>query len=479
MPPTIGGVTIDPQGQTLTVTVTPSAKVYTDQAGTSLAVFPATVTSRTSYWMSAAQQFTVSVKTPQGVEIADGVGNPLVLDIQQGVMEGIAPVVDRPGPEDQAQSGTYASAAGNNVFTGNNRFSAPFSFGPDPTGQSGFGLQLLVKDDTMPWSAFPAQAVFELEHNGSIGNIYHLTSGPTAATDTPALIALGVDSGRTGLYVHNRADFGGGVGIKISMDPGITNVNNHGLRVNQVNVPAPAAWFGSGAAGGAEVARFCANVVPAAGQKIVTWYTSILTSSDTLIGYVAADTGHFVWQTQASFQPTDVNTTPLLVVGLTGQVADLQQWSVVGGGTPAKISGSGALTSTNVTANGVIRANAAGATLTLNDTSQTTDNQIIRWSNSSGSLLATRRATSGEANLGTYFQFSGSGTQTLPDAANQAFGTTTGTKHGTAANQKQSFFGATPIVQPTGTPAAATDLATALTLVNSLRTNLLALGLVA
>lgn len=46
-------------------------------------------------------------------------------------------------------------------------------------------------------------------------------------------------------------------------------------------------------------------------------------------------------------------------------------------------------------------------------------------------------------------------------------------------SEKMGFWGATPIVQPTGTPAAAIDLATALTLVNFLRTKLLAVGIVA
>jgi hypothetical protein len=50
------------------------------------------------------------------------------------------------------------------------------------------------------------------------------------------------------------------------------------------------------------------------------------------------------------------------------------------------------------------------------------------------------------------------GTQTFTDATNMIFGTTTGTKIGTATTQKIGFFNATPIVQPTGT----TDLRTAL-----------------
>lgn len=54
-----------------------------------------------------------------------------------------------------------------------------------------------------------------------------------------------------------------------------------------------------------------------------------------------------------------------------------------------------------------------------------------------------------------------------------------GCKFGSAATEKISFYGATSIVQPTGTPAAATDAATTQTLANYLRTQLLALGLIA
>ena len=42
------------------------------------------------------------------------------------------------------------------------------------------------------------------------------------------------------------------------------------------------------------------------------------------------------------------------------------------------------------------------------------------------------------------------------DAVNESYGTTTGTKHGTSTSQKQSFWNATPIVQPTTAVAAAT-----------------------
>lgn len=44
---------------------------------------------------------------------------------------------------------------------------------------------------------------------------------------------------------------------------------------------------------------------------------------------------------------------------------------------------------------------------------------------------------------------------TLEDGANVALGTTTGTKIGTAATQKLGFYGATPVVQPSGSAQAA------------------------
>ena len=70
------------------------------------------------------------------------------------------------------------------------------------------------------------------------------------------------------------------------------------------------------------------------------------------------------------------------------------------------------------------------------------------------------------------------GRTTWGEGMNFASGTVTGTKIGTSNTQKLAFFGQAPIVQPTGTPVASTDLASAIALVNSLRTSLIALGLV-
>lgn len=66
----------------------------------------------------------------------------------------------------------------------------------------------------------------------------------------------------------------------------------------------------------------------------------------------------------------------------------------------------------------------------------------------------------------------------LLEATHMQLGTVTGTKIGTAAAQMLAFYGNTPIVRPTATPAAAVDPATTMALVNDLRTKLLALGLI-
>lgn len=60
-------------------------------------------------------------------------------------------------------------------------------------------------------------------------------------------------------------------------------------------------------------------------------------------------------------------------------------------------------------------------------------------------------------NLGnaSVFSVDSNGNVTMSDGANASLGTTTGTKIGTATNQKLAFFNATPIVQPSGNIATA------------------------
>ena len=65
---------------------------------------------------------------------------------------------------------------------------------------------------------------------------------------------------------------------------------------------------------------------------------------------------------------------------------------------------------------------------------------------------------------------SGAGLTTWEDALNIAFGTTTGTKIGTATSQKIGFWNVTPIIQPTTAVASATFVANAGTTVNDAST---------
>lgn len=95
MPVTTCGVIIDPQGQSLAVTITPSAPVYTDAAGTAAAAFPATITSRTTWYMAEAKTYTISAKL-HGAEIANKTGGTLSVSLNQGEFLSIAPTVDEP-----------------------------------------------------------------------------------------------------------------------------------------------------------------------------------------------------------------------------------------------------------------------------------------------------------------------------------------------------------------------------------------------
>lgn len=82
------------------------------------------------------------------------------------------------------------------------------------------------------------------------------------------------------------------------------------------------------------------------------------------------------------------------------------------------------------------------------------------------------------------------GTITLADAANIVVNATTGTKIGTATTQKLGFYNVTPVVQPAHADQAAAVAASGgdspteaefnavVTLVNRLRTDLIALGLI-
>jgi hypothetical protein len=100
---------------------------------------------------------------------------------------------------------------------------------------------------------------------------------------------------------------------------------------------------------------------------------------------------------------------------------------------------SGGTSQLSVTSGGVVRSNAFYV-------SPTTNNGIV---NGSGATLSLRRAGIEYLNIGT-------NALTVRDGTNLVFNTITGTKIGTATNQKLGFYNATPVVQPTTAVSSAT-----------------------
>jgi hypothetical protein len=159
-----------------------------------------------------------------------------------------------------------------------------------------------------------------------------------------------------------------------------------------------------------------------------------------------------------------------------------------GGATPLDLNG-GALTTGAITANGVTSTNTiqgtalvaqgASTSMILYDTSATSGQRQFKWTTTAGLLVLSARNDDGTSAGDRLYIKHTTGDITPKDGANLILGTTTGTKIGSATTQKIGFYNATPVVQPSGTPAAASDLASVISLANSLRTNLLALGLVA
>lgn len=92
-------------------------------------------------------------------------------------------------------------------------------------------------------------------------------------------------------------------------------------------------------------------------------------------------------------------------------------------------------------------------------------------------IVATRNVTTNTAAT-VRVRIKADGTFGIEDGNNIEVGTTTGTKIGTATNQKLGFFDKTPVVQPTAV-ADATDAASVITQLNALLSRMRDLGLIA
>ena len=259
--------------------------------------------------------------------------------------------------------------------------------------------------------------VWEYIHNGSGGYLYHLLVG--ADTTSGSWIAgIGIDAGEgNGFIFRNKAK---GIGLKIEQVPSITSPTAYGFAVQQNSALAPAMHLelrGAGVNGDLAPATLLESYsyTNLPGTYLQRWY-----SYGASAGHVAADTGKLTW-----FKPIEnagdsiiarsYDSTPAASRKHTQLHSDrgLQFWSPSG-----------------------------------------TDNLWHGFKvRASGSTLAIQSAPAG----------SNPDAETYTSLINFAAG-------------RIGFFGAAAVVQPSATPDA-TDLATAVTLVNALKANLIALGL--
>jgi len=168
----------------------------------------------------------------------------------------------------------------------------------------------------------------------------------------------------------------------------------------------------------------------------------------------------------------------------------LNSTAYLDGGTAGALHAIGTLKSQHPTGNTIMYIEAAGgqnrAELQLKGHNASNDNDFFSLSirtDFADAVCYVYDASAGAYHNMFYFDYLNDKITLLhtaiSDGKNMSFGATTGTKIGTSTTQKLGFFNATPVVQPSATPANATDLATAVTLVNDLKSKLVTLGLIA
>ncbi len=208
-----------------------------------------------------------------------------------------------------------------------------------------------------PFDTYPALSNFEWQHNSPSGYVVHLTQGASMGAGA-ALIGLGGDESAVCLFVNNKK---AGIGIKLTQNDTITDSGAYGMLVNASSTVAPAVWIGQGIAGAKAGLILTANVVPAASQKLAEFYRTVTTASDTLIGYIMADTGDLDWR--------------------------------------AKILSNNAVEAPSILATG------SGAALTLYNTAGTANKRRFRLSVSSNVMTLSGRNDSGGTNTGDLMTF--------------------------------------------------------------------------
>jgi hypothetical protein len=263
--------------------------------------------------------------------------------------------------------------------------------------------------------------VFDLVHNSDTGYLLHLVTGANAAHQTSALIALGIDNNGIGLLIPNKAT---GRGIVGDQRATVTATDAYWLHATQRSANSPLVRLEMQDNNGAELLQLLAFGTPAAGKKLL--YVGDPTGE---AGAIHANDGRMEWRRPIIIRDKDGSTASYL----------------------------------DVTDNSGVATNTAVHTLV-----RKAGPEFYGYSGS----------------VGQWWPFSwdvaGSRLRLRTGGLTSTVGTPgTLTNVIEVQNAKLAFFNASPVVQPTGTPAAATDAATTQALVNSLRSSLIALGLVA
>lgn len=236
--------------------------------------------------------------------------------------------------------------------------------GPDLATQSPI-TQSIVKSATLPSATYPNVSVFELQHDGGGGYLFHLTQGANMGS-TDALIGMGIDEAGRGLYINNKKT---GVGIVITQNSTITSATAYGMLVNGGKGSAPAVFMqqnndnGSGNAQTLLVLH-AYQTFSAASQKLMEWRKPNGGADGDLAGYIRADDGALVQQ-----GPLIVSGGNLSVAAVTG----------IGGTVTAE----------------VLSVSASGANISLYNSAGTSNKRMFRWTVSSDILVLSGRNDAG------------------------------------------------------------------------------------
>lgn len=300
-------------------------------------------------------------------------------------------------------SGTYAALTGA-AFTG------------AITSKQADGSAITAKPSTDT-----STALINWVMDTTAGYLLHFTTG-TSAADPAACIGIGVDNGGRGVLIANKKT---GLGLTITQQSSITSATAYGMWGSQQSTLAPLMRLEQTATGVAPLLDLYAITGATSGQKLQRWLTADLGT----IGDVDANTGRFSFNIGlATFGnnalATDVQINLNSAVGknrdIYWQTGGSNRWTL------------------RVMSNSESGSNAGS------------DMQLIARTDAGATLVVplTIRRSDGRITLG--------------EACNLQFGTTTGTKIGTASSEKIGFYGATPIVRPSGVAVDAAGIHAAL-----------------